>query len=237
MSLAWRVTATVLAVAGFATVVVPKFVLQEMFPAADRTWLGLAAYGLAVLVPLLVYLWLTRRLLRVPATFQREDGAFIVPGSPVWPGFLAIALMVQAANTVPYEGVPGTDRIGLPTDPVLQGFIALPALMVVAALALLWLPGAGLRLTPTGTTVRHAFRTCELRWDDLLPGGPHPGRWTIRLLRRGPDGKPLPCRIPVFRLHINSVFLAGVVRHYAEHPEHRPDIGTQAELDRLQAGF
>ncbi|GAA1539489.1 hypothetical protein GCM10009827_068460 [Dactylosporangium maewongense] len=241
MPLAWRVTATVVASAGFAAVWVHRFVLQAMFwriePASTGIWVSLGTAGVALLGPLLVYLWLTRRQLRAPATFQRDGAAFVAPGSPVLPGFLAIALMSQAANTFPFDRVPGTDRIGLPTDPVLQGFIALPALMVLAALALLWLPGAGLRLTPAGVTVRNVFRTHDIRWDDLLPGGPHPGRWTVRLLHRGPDGVARSRRIAVFRLHVNTVFLTTVLRHYAERPEHRADIGTQTELDRLGTGF
>jgi hypothetical protein len=243
MSLAWRVTGTVVAVTAFVAVVVHRFVLQAMFwriePASTRTLVSLATYLVAGVGPLLVYVWLTRRMLRTPATFQRDgDGAaFTVPGSPVQPGFLAMALMVLAANTLPYEPVPGTDRIGLPADPVLQGFIALPALLFLAALAVLWLPGARLRLTPTGIAVGHAFGTHDVRWEDLLPGGPHPGRWTIRLLHRGPQDEPRRCRIAVFRLYVDAVFLATVVRHYAERPDHRADIGTQSELDRLRTGF
>lgn len=243
MSLAWRVTATVVALTGLVAVGVYKFVLLAMFwriePASTGTWVNFGTVGVAMFGPLLVYLWLTRRLLSAPATFHRAgDGtAFVVPGSPVQPGFLAIMLMVQAASTLPYEGVPGTDRIGLPADPGLQALMAFPALMVVAAFALLWLPGPELRLTPAGITVRNAFRPHTIRWDDLLPGGPHPGRWTIRLLHRSPDGKTGSSRITVFRLHINAVFLATVLRHYAERPEHRAGIGTQAEHDRLETGF
>jgi len=243
MSLAWKVTATVVAVAGFAALVVDRLVLQSMFwriePASTGTWASFAAFGTAMLGPPLGYLWLTRRLPRAPATFQRADdgAAFAVTGSPVQPGFLAIALMLLAGNVVPYEKVPDTDRIGLPADPILQGFVALPVLLVLAALAVLWLPDAGLRLTPAGITVRHAFRGHEIRWDGLLPGGPHPGRWTMRLLHRGPDGDPRPCRVPAFRLYVDGVFLATVVRHYAERPAHRADIGTQTELDRLRTPF
>lgn len=243
MSLGWRVTATVVALTGLVAVVVYKFVLLAMYwriePASTRAWANLGTVGIAVLGPLLVYLWLTRRLLRAPAAFQRagDGAAFVVPGSPVQPGFLAVALMGQAATTLPYERVPGTDRIGLPVDPGLQVLSAFSALMVVAALALLWLPSPELRLAPAGITVRNAFRTHDIRWDDLLPGGPHQGQWTIRLLHRGPDGKPGSRRIAVFRLHINAVFLATVLRHYAERPEHRADIGTPMELERLRTGF
>jgi hypothetical protein len=240
MSLAWRVTATVVAVAGLAALMVHRLVLQSMFwriePTSRGTWASFATFGIAMLGPPLGYLWLTRRLLRAPTTFQRADdgAAFAVDGSPVKPGFLAIVLMLLAGNVVPYEKVPNTDRIGLPADPILQGFIALPVLLALVALAVLWLPDAGLRLTPTGITVRHAFRSHEIHWDDLLPGGPHPGRWTMRLLHRGPDGDPRSCRVPVFRLYVDGVFLATVARHYAERREHRADIGTQTELDRLR---
>jgi hypothetical protein len=243
MSLAWRVTATAVALAGLVAVGVYKFVLLAMYwriePASTGTWVNIGTVVVAMFGPLLVYLWLTRRLLRAPATFHRgrDEVAFVVSGSPAQPGFLAITLMVQAANTLPMERVPGTDRIGLPVDPGLQALMAVPALMVIAAFALLWLPGPELRLTPAGITMRNAFRTHHIRWDDLLPGGPHPGQWTIRLLHSGPDGKTGSNRITVFRLHINAVFLATVLRHYAERPEHRAEIGTQAERDRLETGF
>ncbi|WP_238007125.1 hypothetical protein KZZ52_37215 [Dactylosporangium sp. AC04546] len=244
MSLAWRLTATVVAVAGFAGLVVYRFVLQAMFwriePASTGTWVGMATFAVALFGPFLGYLWLTRRLLRAPATFQRADdgAAFTVTGSPVLPGFLAIVLMLQAGAAVPYEKVPGTDRIGLPADPALQAFIALPALLVLVALAVLWLPGAGLRLSPAGITVRHAFRAHEIGWDALLPGGPAPvRRWTMRLRYRGPGGDPRSCSVPAFWLSVDGIFLATVVRHYAERPEHRAAIGTEVELDRLRSGF
>ncbi|MER7276536.1 PH domain-containing protein [Dactylosporangium sp. NPDC000244] len=244
MPLAYRITATVVGVAGFAALAVHRFVLQAMFwrtePASTGVWLSSATLGIALLGPLLVYLGLTWRRLRPPAAFQRGAGgaAFTVSGSPALPGFLAILLMLQAGNALPYEKVPGTDRIGLPADPVLQWFFALPALEVLLALAVLWLPRTALRLTPAGITVRNVSRVQEIAWDDLLPGGPQPGRqWMMRLRFRGPGGDPRSCRVALFLFSVDGAFLASVVRHYAERPEHRADIGTEGELERLRSGF
>jgi len=33
------------------------------------------------------------------------------------------------------------------------------------------------------------------------------------------------------------MFLATVIRHYAEQPRHRDDIGTLTELERLTTGY
>nr|BFE56764.1 hypothetical protein GCM10020063_012900 [Dactylosporangium thailandense] len=243
MPLTWRVTATVLGVAGLAALAVHRYVLQAMFwriePASAGIGLSFATLAIAGLGPLLVYLWLTRRHLRAPATFQRTgDGpAFTVAGSPL-PGFLVIMLILQAGNALPAEKVPGTDRIGPPTDPALRALFALLALEVLVALAVLWLPRPGLRLTPAGIAVRNVFRVQEIAWDDLLPGGPQPGRqWMMRLHFRGPGGDPHSCRVALFLLSVNGAFLASVVRHYAERPEHRADIGTEGELERLRSGF
>jgi hypothetical protein len=192
-----------------------------------------------MLAPVVVYLLLTRRRLRAPAAFQRPDDAtFTAAGSPAAVGILGIMLMLQAGNLVPFDRIPGTDRIGLPTDPALLALIALPVALVAAAFAVLWLPGPAVRLTPAGFAWRSAVRWHMVSWDDLLTGGPAPVRgWRMRLEHRGPDGAPARSLAPAALLYVDSVFIATVVRHYAEHPEHRADIGTRTELDRLEAGY
>ncbi len=50
-------------------------------------------------------------------------------------------------------------------------------------------------------------------------------------------GRPKVCCLSLWFPRVDRVFLATVMRHYAERPEHRRDIGTPAERDRLSAGF
>ena len=50
-------------------------------------------------------------------------------------------------------------------------------------------------------------------------------------------GRPKRCELPMFRLRIDAAFLATVVRHYAERPEHRAAMGSQDELDRLESAY
>ncbi|GAA3452144.1 hypothetical protein [Dactylosporangium matsuzakiense] len=244
MPFAWKITVTGLGLGGFAALAVRTLVLQAMFWRMEPAWTGvLLSFGTGLIVMVGVptaFAVLVRRWLRPPATFTRagDGAAFVVPGSPVGPGFQAILLMLVASYAVPFEKVPGTDRIGLPGDPALPWLLALPALPILVALAIVWLPGTGLRLTPAGITVRRPLRTWEIGWDELLPGGPHPARrWSMRLLYRGPGARPRSCRVPMSGLAVDAVFLATVVRHYAERAEHRAGIGTEAELERLRAGF
>ncbi|GAB3840779.1 PH domain-containing protein [Dactylosporangium cerinum] len=244
MTFAWRVAATAAAVATLVALVVDKFVIVPLTwhiePDALRLGVVFPVVMLAGAGPTLALLWLGRRLLKSPATFQRSaDGAaFVVPDGPVWPGNLACTLMLVAGMAVPYERAPNSERIQLPTDP---GFgiplLAIGAVLATVALAIIWLPAPSVRLTPTGITVRGAFRSRDLRWEDLVPGGPHPpGQWTMRLLYRT-DGRQKRFSLRTYRMRVDGTFLATVVRHYAEQPEHRAAIGTQAELERLESAY
>jgi hypothetical protein len=244
MTPAWRIAATLAAAVTAGVVVTNKVLLQPLYwriqPESLGLWIGAAAYLLAPAVPALLYLWWVRRSMRTPATFQvAADGpAFVVPGSPVFPGLVACALMLQAGNLLPYERVPDTDRVQLSQDiELLAPFAGLAALMAAVALALIWLPAPSVRLTPDGIAVRQPLRARAVRWEELLPGGPHPaGRWSMRLLY-DVDGRRRHCAVPVYRLRADAVYLASVVRHYAERPEHRAAIGTRDELDRLASAY
>jgi hypothetical protein len=244
MTFAWRIAATAAAVATLALMVVGKFGLLPLGwrieSTAARLGLAFAVFLVVTVGPMLVYLWRGRRLLRNPATFQRSaDGsAFVVPDSPIWPGQIACMLMLQAAVAVPYERAPDSERIQLPTDP---GFgiplLAIAAVLAAIALAIIWLPAPALRLTSTGIAVRKPWQSRDLRWKDLVPGGPHPPtRGTMRLLYQT-DGRQKRIKLPTYRLRVDGAFLATVVRHYVERPEHRAAIGTQDELERLESAY
>lgn len=242
-----RVVASALAVAAFAIAVVHKFVLQPLFWRVEPLALGFALLLVTLLLvaagPPLVYLALTRRLRRRPAWFTvSTDGpAFVVPASPLYPGLAAVMLMWMAGNQVPAERVPDTDRMRLSTIPWMVPVSAAFVLVLTGvAVAYLCLVRLTLILTPIGVTVRWALRSQEIRWQDLLPGGPLvPGRrdWTMPLWHGRAGARPKCLKVPLGLLYIDRVFLATVIRHYTEHPEHRGAIGSHAELERLETGF
>ncbi len=245
MPLSGRISATLVAVATLAGLATHRYVLTARFwsvePAALGTWASAGVYFLAALGPLLVSLWLMRRHLRRPATFQRSvDGtAFVVPASPVAATLNAMWLVLVASQALPYERAPGADRIVLATDPVLRyGLGGIAVVTVALALAVIWLPAPAVRLTPAGITVRRFLRHRDVDWEDLLPGGPHPV-WHVRmrLLHRTAAGRVQRCVVPTHRLAVDPAFLASGVRHYAERPEHRAAIGTPAELERLEDAY
>ncbi|MET7422975.1 hypothetical protein [Dactylosporangium sp. NPDC005555] len=246
MSLTGRFPATVVALTTLASIVTYKFVLIPVLwrveSAALGTGLALGVAFLASLAPAAVYLWLSRhQLRRRPATFQQpvDGSAFVASRVPALTGFTAVTLMVPCANALPIERIDGTDRVGLPSDPVLLAlFVGLVVVSAGLALACVWLPGPLVRLTAAGITVRGTVRRRDIGWDDLVPGGPHPplGR-SMRLLYRAGGEQPKRCDVPTQRLAVDPVFLATVVRHYAERSEHRTAIGTLGELERLETAY
>ncbi|MFF5233500.1 hypothetical protein [Dactylosporangium sp. NPDC000521] len=59
----------------------------------------------------------------------------------------------------------------------------------------------------------------------------------MRLLYKDTAGNLERCTVPMFRLHVDAIFTATVIRHHAERPEHRAAIGTQDEPDRLESAY
>ncbi|MGI5183824.1 hypothetical protein ACQEVZ_46975 [Dactylosporangium sp. CA-152071] len=247
MTLAWRVTAILVAVSAAGYVVLDKFVIQPLTwriePGILGLYAGLIAFASTVAVPVLTFLWLTRRLRPRPATFtlsaDLDRPAFVAAESPMYRGIATIVFMMMAANLIPTERVPDSYRMRLSTP---LGFVPVlvveAAVLAVFALALVWLPNSSVRLTPTGLTVRYLLGSRSIDWHDLFPGGPPPTvRRTMPLRYRGRTGRARQLDVLVYTYHVDREFLATVVRHYAERPEHRPDIGTQTELDRLRIGF
>jgi hypothetical protein len=113
-------------------------------------------------------------------------------------------------------------------------------------------------LSPQGLRVRK-LRWTAILWDQLVPGGPDlppraafsPGRSVSRhVLKQSPGVGEV--RLAVLNqaksdyswfsvktgsLAVDPHFLAAAVRHYVDHPEHRPAIGSEAELIRLRAAL
>ncbi|GLL07545.1 hypothetical protein GCM10017581_092990 [Dactylosporangium matsuzakiense] len=196
--------------------------------------------------PSLVYLLLTRRVRHRPATFATVPGtavstaAFTAPMTQRYPGGVGVALMMAAGMLVPSERVPDTDRVRLDT---LSGFVWVFAVLALILFGLgaanIWLMRYCAVLTADNLTVRTLFGRCAVPWSQLCPGQPPtPSRraWTLPLRYRRSDGRTRTLGLPLAYLHVDRIFLATVVRHYAEHPEHRAHIGTRPELERLEAG-
>ena len=247
MTSASRFTATCVAVAAFGYSVLHNFVLQPLTWRIQQDVIGacaaLVAFASTVAVPVVAYLWLTRQLRPRPATFTLstvpQQPAFVVPESPAYRGVWAIALMAMAGNLIPAERVPNSDHVRLSTLPGFVPVLVLSAvLLAVAALAFLWLPTVSILLTPTGVTVRYLVGARNVGWQDLFPGGPPSTvRWTMPLRYHNPTGRAKDHDVMLLLFHVDREFLATVIRHYAERPEHRPDIGTSRELERLRTGF
>ena len=230
-------------VAGGANKIVLQPLLWRVDPLALGFALGLVALVLLPVVPLLGYFALTRSLRHGPASLQvcTARRAFAVPPSPLHSGMFAIALMSMAGNMTPTERVQYTDRVRLATVPGTVPIVgASMVLMIAIAVLFLWLPRPSVTLTPSGVATRSILRRHDIPWPELLHGGPLvPDRHdpTMPLVYHRTDGSPQTLRVVLRQLHVDRVFLATVIRHYIEHPDHRSDIGTQAELERLETGF
>ncbi|MER7005442.1 hypothetical protein ABT297_20680 [Dactylosporangium sp. NPDC000555] len=82
------------------------------------------------------------------------------------------------------------------------------------------------------------MRGRDIRWDDLVADGPPAAsRWTVSLRYGRSGGRPKRFNVRVLSFYVDYVFFATVVRHYAEHPEHRTAIGTQRERERLESAY
>jgi hypothetical protein len=240
-----RAAATLAAVVALTAGMVNKLVLQPLYLHIEPVILGFAV-GILTLVlvaagPALGYLWLNRPLRRRPATFEQSPAGsvFVVPQLSVFRGMMAILIMLSASTMFPTERVPNADQVRLSTLPgFVPVLVPLSAVMALGALALVWLPGPSLMLTPAGVTLRQPLAGRSIPWAALFPGGPQPAtRWTMPLIYRHLDGRPARFDLQLFSFDIDHVFLATVIRHYAEHPQHRDAVGTQPERERLESAY
>lgn len=111
-------------------------------PTGLVAWLAVGAAG--ILVPLGVYLLLTRDARRRPATFEvdRRARRFTAPTAPAWVGPWSIVVGWLTGGLVTLERVPGEDRVRLADT----GAVLLVSLVVVALVLVL----IGSSCGPTG---------------------------------------------------------------------------------------
>jgi N-acetylglutamate synthase-like GNAT family acetyltransferase len=180
---------------------------------------------------------------RVPRVLHCRRVAVRAPASPYYSGMVAVVCLWFAAGPVPLiVGQPEAMQMRMAREPwaVPVALTNLAGLVVIAVVAFA-VDRPYVLVSASGIRIQRLLRRTELAWQDLAPGWPvgPPGRGGDVRLWRGrahPEGPPRPVCLPASRLHVDAGFLADVVRQYAEHPERRAEIGTQAGLDRLRAG-
>ncbi|MFU8855177.1 hypothetical protein ACNAW0_30085 [Micromonospora sp. SL1-18] len=194
-------------------------------------WLGLILIIAALLVGVLGVLALGRSrpaaLLVKPEVraFATEPGASQI--------LIAVMLTFSASQL-----------LGLPLGEVVGGlFMVLPFLLLVAIgmqVAAGW-RGVSLELRPDGVCQRDVTGSLMVPWEALAPGSPSRpavGASTLALTYTQPDLVRRCGILPLGRrrLRIDNIhpwFLADTIRHYVDHPQHRPAIGEPAEYQRL----
>jgi hypothetical protein len=202
----------------------------------------LAATVLAAATPLMLFAAHVRRYRRLPRTFLVPDlrlfwwyegRAFVVAPTP-WLATFPVAYLVLAAGGVGTERTPD-GGLTITSSALFSAYLlAQPAAAVV-----FWflLRGPQVALTRQGLVIRGLRSGPEGRlvpWDRLdVSNLPVPTRRSqdLRIPIRGGGGPPVV--LPLTWLWVNPLFLAGTVRHYALHPEHRAAIGNAQELERL----
>lgn len=215
-------------------------------PTAVGVLISLMALAGGVAVPLLLYRWLLSPQRRRPADLRVDAlrSRFVVPSSLYLKGMQAIIVMWIGAGGLVTERVPNGYRVRLAEfEGAIPISIAMVTLCTAAAVTLLFLNRPNLTLTPAGLAVRWLGRRVEVSWADLLPGGPPPpaktgmfSKITLYFGDPGRTGTLSTQEVPVGQLGVDPAFLAGVIRLYAEQPERRQGIGTEAELARLREG-
>ena len=168
-----------------------------------------------VFLPALLLAGGLHRAVRAPArAFALRPGRFVVPAAPH---------LRSAATTgalVMWGIIPVLTLTARRVEPELD-LRWVPAVLAAAALAATVVAVRAWRrtieLTPGGLVVRAVFHgPVAARWDRAFPAA-----------IEGPD-----------RLYgVEPDVIAAAINRYHDHPEHRPGIGTQAELDRLAAAI
>jgi hypothetical protein len=198
---------------------------------------------LSLLVPLGIYLLVTRAARRQPSTLlvSASASSFMAGPSVKRTGPIVIALGWLTAVTLPTERIPNGDQMRVATfsTSLLIVTAVLMTIMIVAISLRMVRPH--LTLNPDGVRTQSLFRHTAMAWDQLDRTGttsPSRDEKTLHVNRTGHlvAGAPsTSVKIPVSDLHIDPDFLAATIRHYVEHPEHRYAIGTADELRRLQS--
>lgn len=186
---------------------------------------------LTILVPLglhlLVTAFVSRRSLTTFWVDERRE-RFVAHALHTQTYWVILIAWSAARVVTPFRGGPP-----YPTA-VSLGFVAFA---LVAAAAILLLDRPRVVLTPAGLTVQRLRHRTFHTWDELeFHEPPAPLRTpSVIAFRVRSATTPQFLHIPVARLDSREPFLTAALRNYAEHPGHRPAIGTRDELDRLRA--
>jgi len=216
--------------------------IQPFVPSGLILGLGLGLIAASAVVPLSGYFLLTRSARRRPRTWHIDLARrrFAVNASPHSKGPWTVTMGWVCGGLVLTERVPSQDRMRiaqLGAATTISIVVAAASMIMLVLLVVVNRPL--LSLDPDGITVQRLGRQIRLRWDELLPAGPpRPAERNPKVLvlyQAAPAGSPpRPSRLPARRLHIDTAFLADTIRHYADNPHRRADIGTADELTALQ---
>ncbi|NUO58256.1 MAG: hypothetical protein HOV71_19785 [Hamadaea sp.] len=178
---------------------------------------------------------------RRPARFTVLSGAFRIPpmADLRLNGVMGILLVGPLAGTM--WRTPDTRGIAI-------AFVALMTIPIGLLLALG--PGPVFELRPTGVYWNARIFRRHIPWEALAPGGPNrprPSDYRLPLIVSRPElvsqhgmrlGSGTADRPNLsLAVDVQPVFLADAIHWYADHPEDRAAIGTQAEHDRLRAAL
>ncbi|MCX4386862.1 hypothetical protein OG777_07965 [Micromonospora peucetia] len=200
------------------------------------------AVALLTLVPILVLLWAMLRAFGRPGTGEfrvdeREHAFFVPPTGRTSYRWIVLAFAIYTTTNQL-----ASDREGLWwLYPSLTGPLA-----VVLAVAL-WRRVPSVALTPTGISAGDPLRHLWVPWEALDPAGPGGSyrqsghlRLPVRnrnLVRQRGIASRRHTVVETSELDVTPELLAGAIRHYATHPEHRAAIGTPQEHARLRTAL
>lgn len=206
----------------------------------------------AVAVLFTMALWTGGRS-ALPATFYIGEGTFLVPPHYRMTGARLAGVLALLATITGNQLRPLTDVDRQPEDVWISGavlvLIGLAAVVLSIPIAELIRGGGRVTLTPHGLVVVGLYGTRTVPWE-AISAGPRlrQSAWKTNSIGIGrPDlvsttglarAKARPAYIPLpNNPAVQPAFLAAAIHHYLNHPEHRPAIGTQSELDRLRAAL
>lgn len=236
-----QATALLLGLGAFALRVVVEFGIEPMswrlsFAPAFAVYAAGAVTALAV--PLFAFTRLCPRPRPAPRTLllgpDRGRAAFVAPTSPWVVGPFVIMLMFLAGNGLATDRAPD-GQVSISPAGWAQTLVTVAVIFTVAGWALF--RGPRVELRPDGLLVR-TVGTRLVRWESMLASGPpapveKPRQISLLVRRQPPDYGAYVVRILHRWLAVDAAFLAGTIRHYFDNPQHRADIGTREELDRL----
>ncbi|MEU7999577.1 hypothetical protein AB0B66_00165 [Catellatospora sp. NPDC049111] len=235
----FRITVVGFALAGFVlqlgrNLAVDQLVMADRLPGGVFTIAVLGLTLLGQLAPIGGYLLVVMRGRPIPASFVATGDGFVAPASPVI-GLLVVMAWTGAGGSSSLARVLGVgERAASGLDLATAGVFL--ALAVISGGWVL-LHGPAVTLTPAGIEFRNMWRTGRVTWAEQAADalGTTATRLVLAVPRAG--GQPRQLRIAKNFVHVAETFLTRASRHYAEHPEHRAAIGTEAELARLRAAL